>query len=242
LESFAKTVSSAISGDSFTERHAVHLPSACAALEFPESYRCLPLIEDPRSSGKGAMVGKLENSESEPHRSVTALVVLVSEAEPAVGRWRAKYDWSAQHGMPPHITVLLPFLQSHFLSGRDMSLLRNIFADEKSFEFQLGSALRFNNYVYLSPEPLEPFVRFTNLVLGEYRNLTPYGGMFETVVPHLTVAYERDQSVLAHILRELADFQVSAVADTVRLMECRDQWWRSVAEFPLGIHLATETS
>ena len=39
----------------------------------------------------------------------TALVVEVPEAEPLVSQWRAQHDWSAQRGVPAHITILYPF-------------------------------------------------------------------------------------------------------------------------------------
>ena len=39
----------------------------------------------------------------------TALVIAVPEAEPLVSDWRAQHDWSAQRGVPAHITLLYPF-------------------------------------------------------------------------------------------------------------------------------------
>ena len=40
----------------------------------------------------------------------TALVIAVPEAEPLVSDWRAQHDWSAQRGVPAHITLLYPFV------------------------------------------------------------------------------------------------------------------------------------
>ena len=40
----------------------------------------------------------------------SALVILVPEAEPVVGRLRQRYDPSAAVGMPAHITLNYPFL------------------------------------------------------------------------------------------------------------------------------------
>ena len=40
----------------------------------------------------------------------TALVIVVTVAEPLVGEVRARYDPVAAHGMPPHVTVLYPFV------------------------------------------------------------------------------------------------------------------------------------
>ena len=41
---------------------------------------------------------------------VSALVILVPEAEAVVGRLRQRYDLSAAVGMPTHITLNYPFL------------------------------------------------------------------------------------------------------------------------------------
>jgi hypothetical protein len=38
------------------------------------------------------------------------LIVTMPAAEPIVGPWRAEHDWSAQCGVPGHITVRNPFL------------------------------------------------------------------------------------------------------------------------------------
>ena len=40
-----------------------------------------------------------------------SLALLVTPAaDPLVGRWRAEHDWAAQHGIPAHVTIRLPFL------------------------------------------------------------------------------------------------------------------------------------
>jgi hypothetical protein len=38
------------------------------------------------------------------------LILTTPAAEPIVGPWRAEYDWTAQFGVPAHITVRNPFL------------------------------------------------------------------------------------------------------------------------------------
>lgn len=39
----------------------------------------------------------------------TGLIVRIPEAEPAVRRWRDRFDPSAEAGVPAHVTVLFPF-------------------------------------------------------------------------------------------------------------------------------------
>ena len=47
---------------------------------------------------------------------------------------------------------------------------------------------RFPTVVYLAPEPDTPFARLTAEIAARYPDHPPYGGAFEEVVPHLTVA------------------------------------------------------
>jgi hypothetical protein len=163
---------------------------------------------------------------------LTALVILVPEADAAVGRFRRRYDWSAERGLGPHITVLLPFIEA---APSDLSLLKELFESKNSIAFELRVML-FENYVYLEPNPREPFIELTNLVLAAYPDLKPYDGQFayDGVIPHLTVAYHEDAAVLDRISGELADCRVEAVAKSVVLMECREEWWQPLIEFRLG--------
>jgi len=160
-------------------------------------------------------------------------VILVPEAAPAVEEIRRKYDWSAHHGLGPHITVLLPFIEP---TASDIALLEDLFGTQNPIAFELANIKRFEQYVYLEPQPGDPFIELTNRVLSAFPDLKPYDGKFtyDGVIPHLTVAYHEDETVLEQILRELAGCRVNAVARSVVLMECRDDWWYPINEFPLG--------
>ena len=68
----------------------------------------------------------------------TALVVKVPEAEPVVGRWRDRFDPSAARGVPAHVTVLYPFLDSGRIDDRLLGELRELFAAHASFEVRFS--------------------------------------------------------------------------------------------------------
>jgi hypothetical protein len=166
----------------------------------------------------------------------TALVIPVSEANEAVGKFREEHDWSAQHGMPPHVTVLLPFREISQLGASDFRMLEDLFGSRDPISFELKNSQRFNRYVYLRPEPSEPFITLTNEVLTAYPDLKPYGGRFgyDGVIPHLTVAYHHNDAVLDQISGQLEGTRIITVASVVHLMECRNDGWCSIAEFRLG--------
>ncbi|WP_372500192.1 2'-5' RNA ligase family protein [Sphaerisporangium perillae] len=118
----------------------------------------------------------------------TALVVKVPEAEPAVGRWRERFDRAAAMGVQAHVTVLYPFLDSGKVDGLVMDRLRGLFIAHAAFTARFDRCGRFPEVLYLAPEPGDPFKRLTEAVVTLWPEAPPYGGRFAEIVPHLTVA------------------------------------------------------
>jgi hypothetical protein len=165
----------------------------------------------------------------------TALIVEVPEAEPLVGSWRARYDWSAQHGVPAHVTVLFPFVPVEELDDEVFAELRLLFARRPSFVFTLPRVARFPDVAWLAPEPAQPFTRLTELVVERFPDYPPYEGVHETVIPHLTVAEggadlqdEVEAALTAHL-------PIGAHTREVTLIEeLPSGRWQTRERFPLG--------
>jgi 2'-5' RNA ligase superfamily len=116
----------------------------------------------------------------------TALIVPVPEAEPTVGALRLRHDSSAARGVPAHVTVLFPFLPPEEI---DAAVLEVVFAGFPAFEFELDRVERFEDgVVWLHPEPSAPFVDLTAVVHEHWPDYPPYEGVFDKVIPHLTVS------------------------------------------------------
>jgi 2'-5' RNA ligase len=118
----------------------------------------------------------------------TALIVAVPEAEPLVGEWRAKHDWSAQHGVPAHITLLFPFVPAEEVDEQLIGDLRDLFGPQPAFSYRLPRVARFPEVAWLAPDPSEPFKALVALIVSRYPDYPPYEGIHDDVVPHLTVA------------------------------------------------------
>ena len=92
----------------------------------------------------------------------TALIVVVPEAERAIGALRLRHDRSAALGVPAHITVLFPFVTS---SRIDEDALAHVFAPFAAFDFALDRVERWDDgIVWLHPEPSQPFEELTAAV------------------------------------------------------------------------------
>jgi 2'-5' RNA ligase len=163
----------------------------------------------------------------------TALIVAVPEAEPLVGEWRAKHDWSAQHGVPAHITLLFPFVPTEKVDDQLIEDLQDLFASQPAFAYRLSRVACFPEVVWLAPEPDQAFKDLVGLIVSRYPNHPPYEGTHDEVIPHLTVAEggpELQQEVEAALVPSLP---IKAEAlEVVLLVEDESGLWRSRSSFP----------
>jgi 2'-5' RNA ligase len=168
----------------------------------------------------------------------TALVVAVPEAPEAVAAWMERASCSKpSNGVPPHITVLTPFMPPEALDERVATELRELFARFAPFRFTLTRCARFPQALYVEPDPPEPFVALTRAIVARYPEYPPYEGAFDAVIPHLTVA-EGPASVLDAAQTDVEpQLPVAARADEVVLLEEVEPdgaRWRTRSRLPLG--------
>jgi hypothetical protein len=116
----------------------------------------------------------------------TALIVPVPEAEPQIGELRLAHDSSAARGVPAHVTVLFPFLDTAEL---DESALADLISRFPAFDFELDRVERFpDGATWLHPSPSLPFVDLTAAVWQRWPERPPYEGAFDEVIPHVTIS------------------------------------------------------
>jgi len=155
--------------------------------------------------------------------SVTALIVPVRAADGLVDR-------SAREvGMPAHITLIYPFLAGRSIDHDTELTLASLIREIPSFDFTMAQAGHFPGVVYLAPEPAAPFVGLTEAFARRWPERPPYGGAYEEIVPHLTVA--NADTVPAALAGRLP---MTARADEVWLMVRIAARWVRRARFPLG--------
>src|SRR5262245_41048347 len=162
----------------------------------------------------------------------SALVVLVPEAEAVVKTFRDKYDPSAAAGMPAHITLLYPFTSPDELRTEVLETLHTCFVHFVPFTYSLAAVRRFPSEVlYLAPEPDRPFRDLTSAICERFPDRPPYGGKFEDVIPHLTVAQVQNDNDLDRIAEDFAlaargRLPIRASATEVALMDNRSGDWQ----------------
>ncbi|TDD44638.1 2'-5' RNA ligase family protein [Nonomuraea terrae] len=164
----------------------------------------------------------------------TALLAVVEEAEPVVGRWRRRFDASASAGVPAHVTVLVPFLDSGRIDAGVIGELRAVIGGHRPFSVRFDGCGRFPDALYLAPTPEQPFRALTEAVVARWPEAPPYGGQFTEVVPHLTVAHGQQEQVFDEVEGELAGrLPVTAEVAAVGLFVSDGERWHQRGEFPL---------
>jgi 2'-5' RNA ligase len=168
----------------------------------------------------------------------SAFIVRVPEAEPQVAHLRERFDPMALLGVPAHITLLYPFLSPEQITTPVLGASRTIASAMTAFPFRLDRIGRFPGVLYLAPEPATPFAAFTNALARRFPEFPPYGGQFQTIVPHLTVAHVNDAECVAieGELRSslLSSGGVSASCREISLIENSSGRWKLMHVLPLS--------
>jgi 2'-5' RNA ligase len=170
----------------------------------------------------------------------TAIVIPVLEARPAADRWRRAYTEGGADGMPPHVTLLYPFVDDESLTERHVRGLAGVAAGRPAFDFALARLGEFPagagqaTVLYLAPEPSEPFAALTEALVRAFPEHPPYGGAFAEVVPHLTLAWHPDaplREIRADVERALP---IAVRAREAWLMRLGRRGWTAHRRAPLG--------
>jgi 2'-5' RNA ligase len=167
----------------------------------------------------------------------SALAVNVPEAEPYVGALRERFDPAAKLGVPAHITVLYPFVPPERITGTVLRKVRRALSAVSGFEFRLLRVGRFPTALYLAPEPARPFIGLTETVVREFPEYLPYGGQYDSIIPHLTVAQagtaEHDAAE-AELAAALPGVGIEAHCREVVLLENSSGRWERMQSFQLA--------
>ena len=171
----------------------------------------------------------------------TAVLVLVPEAETAVGRHRRGLDVAASWGVPAHVSVVYPFAPPSAVDDEVVALLATAVAGVPAFGCTFSRTAWFGDEVlWLAPEPDQGFRELTRSVQAAFPAYLPYGGVHGEPVPHLTVAESRLGDVPTLRAAEnalIGELPIPATVTTAALLAGRPAAgsWSVVHEFRLGL-------
>jgi 2'-5' RNA ligase len=164
----------------------------------------------------------------------TSLIACMPDADAVVGRWRARFDPWAAHGIGAHITVASPFLPDDRVDAEVIARLSTIAARHRvvvSFEAidQLPGAITFH------PNSDESLTALTVDVVDAWPELDGRLRTGRSRPYHLTIACSSDPTVLRRVTSEIAPtLPLRVRASRLDVVAHDEERPRVVAEIPLA--------
>ncbi|HEX6636989.1 MAG TPA: 2'-5' RNA ligase family protein [Steroidobacteraceae bacterium] len=167
----------------------------------------------------------------------TALICRVPEAERYIAHHRQRFDPSARRNVPAHVTILYPFLPPEEVDAGVIDTLAAIARSVPRFDYRLRETRRFPVALYLAPDPDRSFSALTVAVHRAFPDYPPFGGKFDVVVPHVTVAHGDEPQLCAievELRIALPASGIAAHCDELLLIENGSGRWETLRAFALG--------
>ncbi len=162
-------------------------------------------------------------------KNETAILIPIPEAENTVDKYRLRYDPSRYAGIPAHVTLLYPFHDLEAITGDVLRTISDIVSKHSQFQVTISEVEWFDDrVVYLSPRPAERFLALIDDLIRAFPECPPYGGIYETIIPHLCVAETSDLRAMKRVERRLVKrLPITADVTQVWLMTgqgTKDSW------------------
>ena len=163
----------------------------------------------------------------------SAVILPVPEAAAAVDDWRERTCAAKPSiGVPPHVTLLAPFVAPEEISAAVIDELRDVLA-VPGFAIELRELRRFPGTLYLAPEPPQPFSALTHALVRRFPGYPPYGDPSLSVIPHLTVAQGDDELLDRAAAEVTSALPLRAEIRATLLLEHDGACWRVRERLPL---------
>lgn len=163
----------------------------------------------------------------------STLLVTVPEANFVYERWAGDPDGLGVPGLPFHITVLYPFLEPARIDEDVEHALAKLARAFLPFRYELRDVDRFPSVLFLAPAPADRFIELTRAVHASWPSHPPYGGAFDAIVPHVTLALGEEPTGLAAAVEPA--LPVNAVARDLVLLERRHGTWTERSRFAVRV-------
>jgi 2'-5' RNA ligase len=107
---------------------------------------------------------------------------------------REEFDQESFLNMPAHITLISPFVPPDEVDATEKAL-RKLGQEFKPFEITLDQYGRFEGVIFLEPADSTPVIALIKRLQSAFPEYPPYGGQFDEIHPHLTLAKFVDPAI-----------------------------------------------
>ncbi len=136
-------------------------------------------------------------------------------------------------GMPYHVSVLYPWVREHRAVRPALVHLREIAAAVDPFTFAFTRVAEFPGGIsHLRVSPEDPFVALTRAIEQRWPASPHYGGAFDEIVPHATLAYRPLHA--GERRRVEQKLPITVQLRSLAVLERHWRRWRTVTNIDLG--------
>jgi 2'-5' RNA ligase len=153
---------------------------------------------------------------------------------------RLDHVWNAPLGVPPHVTLLFPFLKPTDLDRIVLERLATAISRTTAFEVAFTEVRHWGpdptpeGVVWLPPDPAAPFIAMTEALVEAFPGYLPYAGLHDEVIPHLTLAnVDVDIEAIERSAVPSVPFR-RRVTSAALLVESAVGRWRTARRLALG--------
>jgi 2'-5' RNA ligase len=163
-------------------------------------------------------------------------VIVRAHLPPGLERLRRRSVQNARDGLPAHLTLLYPFVDPSRLDRSVRAAVGAVAARNAPFDYQLVTAARWPDTIYVAVEPTKPFVALQADLGAAFPKHPIYGEPAGfAFVPHVTVA-EGDASEDPRLLDGpvWSSLPRAARAVALEVIADRGRGWRLIWRLRLG--------
>ena len=165
---------------------------------------------------------------------ITNLVLLVPEAERVLAAANALVPPGQRLTTPAHIKLVYPFIPPEALTPAARAERVAFFNAVPPLTFELGVGWFGREVLLLQPSPAGALVELTQATLDRWPDYPYYGGAYDEIVPHLSLAFGTAE-MLERIASEVERFTpISTTVRDVKLLIGPHERMTPRASFALG--------
>lgn len=169
----------------------------------------------------------------------SGLACVVAPIADSIEQFRQRHDPLAALGVPPHVTVLFPFVPPPLIDDAVLDVVAEVISGFEVFDVTFADIGEFPGVVWLRPSPDQHLRQLTDSLAAAFPAYPPYEGEFPDPQPHLTIGNHLDDVSQSDLRRQLAlvaspllpfTAQITTVSLLVRDL---DGGWAERAQFPM---------
>ena len=177
-----------------------------------------------------------------PEYGESALILSLPQVSDLIQPFRERYTDDGAARVPPHITILFPFVSHDQWSEAATQTVAELAKETPPLTLELAVLAWFtgNRVLYLAPQNSDLIMGLIRRTGNAFPGRPPYGGAIplRQIIPHVTIAVattEAERGAIEVEVRSVLEekLPLAVCVDTLSMWVRTDHGWQVFAEFPL---------